>query len=48
MEASEEEWVNSQSYQGEGRTLCNNTITSIVLEVKPLFLEGIHLISHER
>ena len=23
MEASEEEWVNFQIYQGEGRSLCN-------------------------
>ena len=45
MEASEEEWVNSQNYQGKGRTLCNRLIASMVFGVNPLFIGGLHIIS---
>ena len=41
MEASEEEWVNSKSYLGEGRTICNYSIASMAF-----FVRKIHLISY--
>ena len=43
LEASEEQLVNSLNHKGEGRTLRNHTIASMVLGVNPLFLGGLHL-----
>ena len=40
QEDSEEEWVNSQSHLGVGRTLNNRLIDSMVLGVNSLFLAG--------
>ena len=44
MEASEEEWVNTQNNKVEGRTLCHHSIASIVFGVNPLFLEGLQIL----
>ena len=38
MEASKEEWVNSQNYLDEGSKLFNHSIVSMVFVVNPLFL----------
>ena len=43
MDASEEEWVNSQNYKAEGRTLGNHSIILMVFRVIPLFLRGLHI-----
>ena len=37
MEASEEEWVNSQNYKGKGLTLFNHPIATMVLETSQHF-----------
>ena len=43
MEASKEKWVNSEDYKGEGRTLCNHSIPSMVFGANPFFFEGFNI-----
>ena len=42
MEASKEEWVNSEK-QRLNDFIANTALTLVVLGVNPLFLEGLHI-----